>query len=336
MENENASNGRISSSNVLEEIPKTTLQQIYNAITGKTENMRRVFAGNVKILSSDIDNLHQKISDQLAIHENVVKPVVSVDVKDARGQSITYSSWERYKSLGLTEGEVTSEFTLNYELLIRLPNTTGPQKCIINILLDSALPVINDHQKRLAESDVAGIVLLMRRQWQTVFVTIEFVDFLIARSFMGIVSEWFDGLDKSRELKYNEILFKCRETLLRATSQSARIGFAFYLIFCAYFSNGTIYTFGDAFYIVAVGLFLWSLVYIVETAVGRVAMRHVISNTVPSVIILTNKDQQKYDASLKKQRSPIAIFLKVAASLIGGVAVNLASSYLVSNFFATP
>jgi hypothetical protein len=50
-------------------LPKTALQAIYHAVTGKTENLARSLTGNVVISSADVDRLYEMLLDQLDIHE---------------------------------------------------------------------------------------------------------------------------------------------------------------------------------------------------------------------------------------------------------------------------
>lgn len=65
----------------LDSLPKTALQAVYHAVTGKTENLAKEFRGNVIVTADDIDRLHAMLLDQLGLHGPALGPTVTVVVK---------------------------------------------------------------------------------------------------------------------------------------------------------------------------------------------------------------------------------------------------------------
>jgi hypothetical protein len=59
-------------------------------------------------------------------------------------ESQHFSSWERFKLFDSGKAEIVSEVVIKYEFLIRLPELKDPQQYILNIDVDSKLPVVND------------------------------------------------------------------------------------------------------------------------------------------------------------------------------------------------
>jgi hypothetical protein len=214
----------------LDSLPKSVLQSIYNVVTGKTESMSKDIEGNVLIKSEDISRLYDMLLDQLCVYTKVVEPKSTVVVKHSNHKSVTYSSWERFNALQVNNNEITSEMIIRLESLLRLPDTPGPQRCVLTINIDSSLPVIVGNRKRLDVLEQAGIFFFMSRPWNTVQVSIEFVDFIVAKSMYGVVEEWFSALQKTPKKRFNSFLIAYSNSIRVFVGQLGRIGMATYLI----------------------------------------------------------------------------------------------------------
>lgn len=86
---------------------------------------------------------------QIQLHHLISPPTITVVVRHENSRSITYSSWTRFQELNAGNYEITSEIILKYEFLIQIPNTPKPQRCIVNIGLDSSLPVLMKNDTNL-------------------------------------------------------------------------------------------------------------------------------------------------------------------------------------------
>lgn len=211
----------------LQDMPRAAIQAIYHHATGKTENMSQSFTGNVLVSSDDIDNLHQMILDQLGVHAVEYGPTVTVVIKQANERAITHSSWAHYKHVSTISNDVTSEITIRYEFVLSVQNTPGPQRCIITVNVDSALPVLKSRDKDFEES--WPFWLFISREWETAKVSIDFVDFMVARGFVNIVEEWFNGLKKSVAPLKNRRLIQQFNVFDNISIQVGRFGFAAFL-----------------------------------------------------------------------------------------------------------
>jgi hypothetical protein len=192
----------------LDSLPKSALQAIYHSVTGKTESMSKELTGNVVVNIDDIERLYQMFIDQLGIHQCIIDPTVTVVAKHENQKSYTYSSWKRFKNLRVNNHELTSEISIKLEFVIQIPGTPQPQRCVINLNIDSSLILLIKEKEKLPGSEVFGFYFFFNRNWKTVELTIDFVDFLIARSFVGIVEEWFSSLQKTPSKNLNDFLFK--------------------------------------------------------------------------------------------------------------------------------
>lgn len=319
----------------IESLPKTALQAIYHAVTGKTESLSKDISGNVIISSADIDRLYAMLVDQLGIHEKVIEPTVTVVVKHANDRSLTYSSWERFKKLRVNNHEITSEITLKLEFVIQLPETPQAQRCIITVNLDSSLPVIHKQEKRFPDPAAIGIIVFFGKDWRTVRLSIDFVDFLVAKAFTTVVEEWFSTLKRTPIKRFNDILLKKFNVLRSVLGQFGRIGMAVFLGAYIWFSEGQVGSLAQVTLAVALGLLIWAVFVIVESSIENQLLKKLSSNIVPSVIILTEGDENAYSEVIGSLNSPTNTMITYGSVIVVSVSANIMASYiytyLVSN-----
>lgn len=128
-------------------LPRTALEAIYRATTGKTANLTRALRKNVVIYQNDVENLHQKICDQLNHYEILAGPTVTIAVQSANDQKHQYNSWINYSNKQPDNNEITSDITMKYEVLLNLPRYETPQRMTVTINLDSGLPLLNKKEE---------------------------------------------------------------------------------------------------------------------------------------------------------------------------------------------
>lgn len=315
--------GRIS----ITSMPKPALQAIYHAITGKTENITQTLTGNVLINLSDFDQLHNVVCDQASIYTKVVSPTVTVVIKDEKSRAITYSSWEKFKLLNLSSGDVTSEVILRFEFLFNMPETDQPQRCIVDINLDSALPVIKGQDEAASIGGAMGFFFSMAREWRTVEISIEFVDYVVAKSFVRTIEEWFSKLKRTPVQKLNSLLLLFLRALRAMLGQSGRLGAASFLA-GAWLALGDMPLTSSA--ILGGGallLAIWSFVNVVSGYVAGVVLNRVFRNLIPTMILFNEADSQAYASILGRRSAPLGTLARVAGTILLSFGVNLASSY---------
>lgn len=313
-------------------LPKTAVQALYHAATGKTENLSREFDGNVIIKGRDIERLYDIIIDQLRLYKIVAGPTVTVVVKNTNKKSTTYSSWERFSCLMTSGSDVTSEVILRFEFIISVPNTCIDQRCIINVGLDSSLPLLCKRDEDSSDAESLGFILFMKKKWRSVSVSIDFVDFLIAKSFVNIVEEWFSSLEKTPENKLNDILFEWFDVSRSLLGQTGRLGMAAFFCGYALFSSVSDLSFRSVSFAISIGLLISAIFYIAESSVAKSVFKRVSANIIPAVILISDADDRAYANVIKTMNAPIATLASVFMTVVISFIVNIASSYAYAFF----
>lgn len=83
----------------LSTLPKTAIQAIYHAVTGKTENLSKWLNRNVIIRQSDVCSLYAMLQDQWNIHPLLSEPTTTIILNDEHDRKVQYSSWSRFQAL---------------------------------------------------------------------------------------------------------------------------------------------------------------------------------------------------------------------------------------------
>lgn len=327
-----SSNGENGEQNIIGNLSKSAIQALYHAVTGKTETLSKEFSKNVIITSDDIDRLYHMMNDQFSLYPSVVIPTTTVVVKNKNGKSTQYSTWERYTHLRVNNHEITSDFSLKFEMLIHLPDTATPQRCVVNITIDSSLPIIADDDHRSNMDEIFPFFFLIRSEWRTLLVSIDFVDFLVARSFISTTEEWFNSLPKTPQRNFSKFLMSNINIIRSTLSQSGRIGMASFLAGYAYFVDPNFIYIENLILAGSFGLFIWSTLFIIEISIFKIISRRIMKNIIPSVIILSEADKSEYSRIISQINSPELTALGFILSVSGSILLSVLSSYIYTLF----
>lgn len=313
-------------------LPKTALQAIYHAVTGKTENLSKTISGNVTISSENIESLYQMILDQMGHYRVELDPTTTILVKYDNHDTVTYSSWSRFNTLRVKNFEVTSQVIIKVEFICIMPNTTTPQRCSISIILDSSLPVIKKQPWKTMNPDILRLFVPIHKEWRTVEISIDFVDYLIAKNFCNIIQEWFEKLDSTPSRRFTEALIAWHPTLNSIINQCGRLGMAAFIMTYIIINSSRDILVTDIALASAVALVLWSLFSILSTASRKQIPITILSNIVPSVILLTEGDKKAFKETIDSMKSSGNALINLVFTIIFGIALNIASSYIYSWF----
>ena len=127
---------------ILNRVPTSALQALYHAATGKTENLEKRLTKNFIVRKDDVTQLYFKIMQQLEHFERVAGPTITVKVSFHNHEHQQFSSWERFAIFDTGKSEIVSDIVIKFEFLIRLPEQQTPQRYVLNIDIDSKLPMI--------------------------------------------------------------------------------------------------------------------------------------------------------------------------------------------------
>jgi len=321
-------NGNSNGTTLADLLPKTALQAIYHDITGKTENLSKRLSGDKLINLSNIDHLYAMIIEQIGQYDVMFGPTVTIVLKNINDKSITYSSWERFKNLMISNHDITSEIAIKFEFVIQNPQTSITQRCIINVGLDSSLPIIHEQRaESKPESEHFGLIFFFRQKWPVVHISIDFVDFLVARVFMGIIEEWFNTLNNTPLQKLNSFMFRRMELIRLIFSQFGRIGIASFLLAFVIYKDNLI-NLNNLTISLTIGLIVWAIFNILQSYVLNSVAKRLSSNVIPAVILLSEKDNSCYREILNSINSAKTTAYAILATLVFGIFVNVLSSYL--------
>jgi hypothetical protein len=309
------------------QLPKTALQALYHAVTGKTETYSRDLKKNVIIRYSDIEKLYNQIMQQIEHYKLVASPTITIVVKQDNNKSLQYSSWERFKLFQIHDNSITSEIHIKFEFLIDLPNTNAPQRCVVNVGLDSRLPVICN--KNLHDDNAPlQFLIFLSREVPTVEISIEFIDFLVAKAFSYVIEEWFSCLEEIKEPKYTNFLINYIPMINAALKYFSMLGVATFLSSYVYFNNGQIGDIGKLVHSISVAILVWSLISISVIFLRRKISRRLSKNIIPSLILITDGDTKAYETVKSGMNYPYNTCISIIVTAILSIAINILSSYI--------
>ncbi len=317
----------------LEAMPRTALQAIYHAVTGKTENLSKTLRKNVIIRYADVEQLYIRMKQQIEHYSLVAEPTVTVVLKQADSKSVQYSSWEKFRLFQVNSTEITSELNLRFEFLTQIPNTPAPQRFVININLDSGLPFAQHKEGSELESPYFSFFYFVSKSFPTVNISIDFVDFLIAKIFAASVEEWFNGIEVIKNSRSFMYLFERLDILDTIIAQFGRVGMAVFLISYVYFIKSRLAVDGNFVYATSIGLLLWSGLAVLSSYTKRITTRRIASSIIPSVILMTEGDIKAYKKIVETKASSHGTIGGVIGASLLAILMNIGASYIcISNW----
>ncbi len=256
-----------------------------------------------------------------------VAPTVTVVVKESAGRTLQYSSWERYVKLEASTSELTSEVRIKVEFLISFPNTPAAQRCVINLSLDFGLPHhVNQGQ---ADDDDGFLRFIMTlSDYLTCQVSIEFVDFLLAKVFLGVVEEWFGALEPVPRSSLMTVTYRNRHLINSVAGSFARLGVAAFIAAYAWFGRADLGNFQKAAYAISIGFCTWAVVAVIVSEGQRSFRRYVGRCVLPSVILLSEGDNRAFATAKARSEKSVSSVVSITASAVLAIVLNVAASYL--------
>jgi|SRR5690554_1310331 len=177
-------------------------QDIYHQITGRTEQIRQRYTNNILLDFSEIEQLHFKIMQLCDIHTVVASnEVISVFHEKERKEQFT--SFERFKAYNSNATKPTVNVVLRYNFSILLSDRKRPQEYVVTIRLTSRVAMLHSIEEDIPPFMRGRIVALSTMH--TAEVSVEYADYVVARSFLEAFDEWIDGCNskpKSKSLDF--------------------------------------------------------------------------------------------------------------------------------------
>lgn len=186
-------------------IPMKVYQDIYHQVTGKTEKIKKIYTENLLIDFSELEQLHFKIMQLCDVH-NVVANSEVINVFHDQERSEQYTSFERFRKYNSNSAKPVVSVVIKYNFSI-LPNgIKKPQEYVIVIKLSSKIAMIEDLEESAPPFIRGAFFSFMARE--VAEISVDYVDYVIARGFMEGFDEWVKGCKCKPKLPWLDFLQK--------------------------------------------------------------------------------------------------------------------------------
>ena len=164
-------------------------------------------------------------------------------------------------------------------------------------------------------------------KWRAVSVSIDFVDFLVARVFFSVIEDWFKSLRKTSTPPWASWCQSNFAAIGNLWRHFGDISVAiFFLIFAS--SSEDQITAKDAIFALSFAVFLWIFFRVFFSWIYRSFQKHVIQNLIPAVIVLTEGDRRGMTTISQPKSGVLNNAFKLSLAGIMGICLNLVASYL--------
>lgn len=165
-------------------------QDIYHRITGKTEQIRSRYTDNLLVDFGELEQLNYKIMQLCDVHQ-VVASNQSVSVFHAKERKEQFTSFTRFKNYNANKASPTLSVVLKYNFSIIPAGGKLPQEYVVTMRLTSRVAATK-HLEEESPPFMRGRIYAFMVS-HTAEVTVDYVDYVIARGFIEAFDEWIKG-----------------------------------------------------------------------------------------------------------------------------------------------
>ncbi|HEV8552671.1 MAG TPA: hypothetical protein VGR65_04690 [Casimicrobiaceae bacterium] len=304
------------------------LQSIYHELTGKTEEISRYYGDPFKVTLPELQDLDHKLH-QCCEQFNVKAETTEIRVYYLNDTQQRFSSFDRFSLLHAGSSSCVESVLLKYNFLIFLPKTNQPQSYTVSVRVASRIAL----EKKMSE-DNYNIPKLFRMMGgdRTVAANVEYIDYMVARTFLELVDDWSKSIPRSHDPKIMRYLRKHSHTIPRITRYFVG-AFVAYLILRAIpailepaSSPATLATF---FFASFFGLFA---AFELARLLGGAAERAIDNWSALSYVQLTGADKQLIDTASRANKWTIA---RAVLNIVGSILVAVFAK-IIANILTAP
>ncbi|MCP3047341.1 hypothetical protein K6X13_09550 [Xanthomonas euvesicatoria pv. allii] len=186
-------------------ISMQAFQQAYKELTGKSESLSKNYKVSFKVDFNDLEQLNSTI-EQLLEQYHVKERSCSISVYHIDDSKESYSSFDRFRIYETGALSPVENIVLEYRFLVILPLVNKPQVYKVSIDLMSRVGMI---KKAKEEESFFGSRFFYFYAQNTATVSIEFVDYAVARNFRLSIDHWVNSLRAEKKSSVWIGLRKC-------------------------------------------------------------------------------------------------------------------------------
>ncbi|MCW0319933.1 hypothetical protein [Pantoea dispersa] len=298
-------------------------QEIYQHITGRTEKITQKCSDNLIIDLSEVKLTHSKINQLCNVHNIVVRneSVTVFHTKERKEQFTEFRQFELYSSATTSP---TINVILKYNFAILPVGGQIPNQYVVTVKLTSKLAMQQQMEEEAPPFIRGRFISFMISD--AAEISIEYADYIVARSFIDAFNEWANGCKRSvtgSELPQRfQLISHFIPTVMRYS-------FAFLILTLGYLYIGSYLKDAASFEDKAHFFMLFFAAFFMIPEVARMIgsnIERAIDNYVPPSYLLLNKGDERLLDDYKRRNKKnvrnailnaiIAIILGIASSRI--------------------
>ncbi|MCC4247077.1 hypothetical protein [Stappia indica] len=179
------------------------LQDIYNSLTGKTEKISKNIEQAFLMNFEDLAQLNFRIAQCCESYGAKIKNE-NLSVFHVNGFKEVFSSFDRFKLYNKSNMSPVESLVITYNIII-IPsgsNRAVPYKILIEL---NSIAGMREKKRDLAYGPIDIFTLFINQYGR---ISIDYVDYAVARHFMTQIEEWYKSLDFTPEKKIIKSLQK--------------------------------------------------------------------------------------------------------------------------------
>lgn len=306
-------------------------QEAYHHITGKTEKISFKSSADLLINFDEMSQIHHKISQLCDVH-NIIAQSESITVFHAKERKEQFTSFERFSLYNKSISSPTLTVLMEYNFSILPVGSSSPQQYKVTIRLNSRVALMKQMKEEappFMRSRLFGFVY-----GSTAEISVEYSDYVVARSFVEATQEWIEVCNKSKsKLKILQVMQGMSHLFPGVVS----------------FTNGVLITYffiknvpailnvnSSYFEILQYGMLFFAsfmLTSKIATFLGG-AIESSIDRYTPLSYLLLNKGDERVIEDYKREKS--GNIWSFAASIISTVFLGVVSSLIANSLSLIP
>jgi hypothetical protein len=168
-------------------------QALYAAVTGKTEKLSKSYAKRYVVNLLDLKQLNAKCN-QACTQWKVLQRSTSVTVHHVDDNKEQFSSFERFNIYDVSKTAAVESVVYEFSILVALPGVERPQNYKATVRVLSRLAAA---KKATDEEPWVPRGFFRWFGMPTIFVEIEYVDYVVARNLLSMIDSWASQVEQA-------------------------------------------------------------------------------------------------------------------------------------------